>query len=135
MADLVGAIRLPKAAFRAHAGTAVVADILFLRKPRPDEPAGNDSWLALADVLEQQEGEGSICVNRWFADHPEMVLGRHAVTSGPFGELCTSLPCEGDQEGALGSAIGKLPTGIYDGEPEVVDLGQGVTPARYGRTP
>ncbi|QPB24229.1 N-6 DNA methylase [Rhizobium sp. 007] len=122
MADLVGAIRLPEGAFRQDAGTDVVVDILFLRKRRADEPATGDSWLELSEVQENQEGEGPIFVNRWFADHPDMVLGRHAIVSGPYGETYTCLPCESDLEAALGSAIEMLPTGFYDGEPEAVDV-------------
>jgi adenine-specific DNA methylase len=34
MADLAGAIRLPKGSFRADAGTDVVVDILFFQKRR-----------------------------------------------------------------------------------------------------
>ncbi|OWK25543.1 hypothetical protein AJ87_08975 [Rhizobium yanglingense] len=75
-------------------------------------------------MQENQEGEGPIFVNRWFADHPDMVLGRHAIGSGPYGETYTCLPCESDLEAALASAIEMLPTGIYDGEP-TVDFGQG----------
>ncbi|SDN38251.1 helicase-related protein [Ensifer sp. YR511] len=125
MADLVGAIRLPQNAFRQDAGTDVVVDILFLHKRRADAPAGDESWLQLSDVQETQEGMGPILVNRWFADHPDMVLGRHAIVSGPFGEAYTCLAREGDLEAALETAIEMLPKGVYDGEPEAVDLGQG----------
>ena len=37
-ANLLGAIRLPNTAFKANAGTDVVADIIFLQKR--EEPAG-----------------------------------------------------------------------------------------------
>ena len=73
MADLVGAIRLPEGSFRADAGTDVVVDILFFRKRRADEQAGDDRWVDLADASVAGEG-GSVCINRWFTDHPEMVL-------------------------------------------------------------
>ena len=70
MADLVGAIRLPEASFRADAGTDVVVDILFFRKRRADEPVGDDAWLDLAEVRPAVDGEPAIRINRWFADHP-----------------------------------------------------------------
>ena len=44
-ADLIAAIRLPEGAFRADAGTDVVADILFFRKRKPAEPEGDMTWL------------------------------------------------------------------------------------------
>ncbi len=121
MADLVGAIRLPEGSFRADAGTDVVVDLLFFRKRRTGEPAGDDSWLDLADV--QVEGEGGcVRVNRWFAEHPDMVLGRHAITSGPFGETYACLPIGDDLETSLNATIGQLPAGIYAGEASTIDF-------------
>ncbi|MDZ7601084.1 MAG: N-6 DNA methylase, partial [Hoeflea sp.] len=90
-ADLVAAIRLPEGSFRADAGTDVVVDILFFRKRKPGELQGNASWLDLAEVAPASEDGEAIRVNRWFADHPAHVLGRHATTSGPFGETYTCL--------------------------------------------
>ena len=48
-ADFVGAIRLPSDAFKRE-GTAVVTDIVFLRKRAPGEPARHDEpeWLRVA---------------------------------------------------------------------------------------
>ncbi|PYE31981.1 N12 class adenine-specific DNA methylase [Rhizobium sp. PP-WC-1G-195] len=121
MADLVGAIRLPEGSFRADAGTDVVVDLLFFRKRHAHEPAGDDSWLDLADV--ELEGEGdSVRINRWFVDHPELVLGRHAITSGPFGEIYTCQPTDDDLETILKTAIERLPADIYDGEPSTIDF-------------
>ena len=121
MADLVGAIRLPEGSFRADAGTDVVVDILFFRKRHADEPAGDDSWLDLADVGLEGEGD-SVRINRWFVDHPEMVLGRHAITSGSFGETYTCQPTDDDLETILKTAIERLPADIYDGEPSTFEL-------------
>ncbi len=121
MADLVGAIRLPEGSFRADAGTDVVVDILFFRKRRADERAGDSGWLDLADV--QAEGEGdSVRINRWFADHPDMVKGRHAITSGPFGETYTCHPIGDDLETSLKIAISQLPADIYDGDVAPIDF-------------
>ncbi|UWU39061.1 helicase-related protein (plasmid) [Rhizobium sophoriradicis] len=121
MADLVGATRLPEGSFRADAGTDVVVDILFFRKRRGNERAGEDSWLDLADVQAADEG-GSIRINRWFAEHPDMVLGRHALTSGPFGENYTCQPTDDDLETILNATIQRLPADIYDGEPSTIDF-------------
>ncbi|MUZ66346.1 helicase-related protein [Agrobacterium vitis] len=121
MADLSGAIRLPEGSFRADAGTDVVVDILFFRKRRADEHAGDSSWLDLADAKVEGEGD-SVRINRWFADHSDMVLGRHAITSGPFGETYTCLPIGDDLETNLNAAISQLPAGVYDGEPSAIDF-------------
>ncbi|TYR35495.1 N-6 DNA methylase [Mesorhizobium microcysteis] len=120
-ADLVAALRLPEGSFRAEAGTNVVADILFFQKRRPDEADGDMSWLETEDVRPATEDEAPIRVNRWFAQHPDYVLGTHATTSGPFGETYTCLPQPHvDLEQALRASIRLLPDAIYDGEPEAV---------------
>ncbi len=121
-ADLVAAIRLPEGSFRAEAGTNVVVDILFFRKRKPDDAEGDMSWLETDQVRPATEDEGPIRVNRWFAQHPDHVLGIHATTSGPYGETYTCLPQRGvDLEQTIAAAIRLLPEAIYDGEPEAVD--------------
>lgn len=123
MADLVAAIRLPEGSFRADAGTDVGVDLVFFRKRRPDEPEGDVSWLDLEEVRPATEDEGAIRVNRWFAHYPGMVLGTHALTSGPFGETYTCQPKAGeDLDAILTAAINLLPKDLYDGEPEAIGL-------------
>ncbi|OJH52351.1 lactate dehydrogenase [Agrobacterium pusense] len=122
-ADLVAAIRLPEGSFRRDAGTDVVADILFFRKRKAGEPQGDFSWLDLEEVRPAMEDEGAIRVNRWFAQHPEFVLGNHALTSGPFGESYTCRPRAGEApDAALMAAIALLPEDLYDGEPTAIDI-------------
>jgi hypothetical protein len=121
MADLVGAIRLPEGSFRADAGTDVVVDLLFFRKRRAGEQAGDDRWVDLADASVAGEG-GSVRINRWFADHSGMVLGRHAITSGPFGEAYTCRPFDNDLETALNATISQLPADVYDREASTIDF-------------
>ena len=123
-ADLVGAIRLPEGSFRTEAGTDVVVDILFFRKRLDGESAGSNAWLDLAEVRGATEDEGAIRINRYFAEHPEMVLGTHALASGPYGEAYTCLPRAGTDLGeALAAAVLRLPECVYDGEPEAVGPG------------
>jgi len=121
-ADLIAAIRLPEGSFRADAGTNVVVDILFFRKRKAGEPEGEQSWLDTENVRPVTDDEGAIRVNRWFARHPDFVLGTHALTSGPFGETYTCRPRDGeDLDAALSAAVSLLPEDRYDGEPSDID--------------
>ncbi|TIQ41827.1 MAG: lactate dehydrogenase [Mesorhizobium sp.] len=122
-ADLIGAIRLPEGSFRADAGTDVVVDILFFRKRKAGEPEGDLSWLDTEEVRSATEDEGAIRVNRWFAQHPDFVLGTHALASGQFGETYTCLPRKGEDLAAmLSAAVTLLPEALYDGEPTEIDF-------------
>ncbi|CUX71456.1 Putative methylase (fragment) [Agrobacterium sp. NCPPB 925] len=122
-ADLIAAIRLPEGSFRRDAGTDVVVDILFFRKRKPGEPDGDQSWLDVDEIRPATDDEGAIRVNRWFARHPDFVLGIHAVTSAPFGETYTCLPRVGEAlEAALSAAVELLPADLYDGEPTPIDI-------------
>jgi N12 class adenine-specific DNA methylase/adenine-specific DNA methylase len=121
-ADLIAAIRLPEGSFRADAGTDVVVDILFFRKRFLGEPEGDVMWLDVDEVRPANGDDGAIRVNRWFARHPDFVLGTHALISGPYGETYTCQPRSGvDLEQALAATISLLPEAIYDGEPTAID--------------
>ncbi len=122
-ADMIAAIRLPQGSFRRDAGTDVVVDILFFRKRKIGEPEGDQTWLDVDEVRPATDDEGAIRINRWFARHPEFVLGDHALTSGPFGETYTCQSRAGvDLETALNGAISLLPEDLYDGEPTEIDI-------------
>jgi SAM-dependent methyltransferase len=72
-ADFLGAIRLPSDAFKKE-GTAVVTDIVFLRKRSLDEPANHvdPDWLK----TEPTDIEGRLLpINAYFTHHPEQILG------------------------------------------------------------
>jgi len=105
-ADFVGAIRLPSDAFKRE-GTAVVTDIVFLRKRAPGEPArhADTDWLGVAPLaIEGVE----VPVNRYFLNHPEMVLGSWSVKDTLYGEGY-SLISNGDLAGQLKQAVDRLP--------------------------
>ena len=113
MADLVGAIRMPQAAMLAASGTEVVVDLLFFQRRAPGQEPGGAAWDALAEVLPATDGEGALHANRYFAEHPEMVLGTHAWTTSAYGPVYT---CRARGEGlqdALVAAIDRLPHGIH----------------------
>lgn len=113
-ADLVGAIRLPQTAFKENAGTEVVTDVLFLRKREKGEaPKPGIAWQDIRDLA--VEG-GTARVNEYFANHPEMVLGRHALAGTMYRkDELTVLPHEdrGTLEEQFAKAVESLPSGIY----------------------
>ena len=87
--ELLGAIRLPNNAFRANAGTDVVSDIIFLQ--RREAPATElPDWVHVGTTPE------GFTVNRYFIDHPDMVLGTPSAESTQYGRQdYTVAPIEG----------------------------------------
>ena len=117
-AELLGAMRLPNNAFRANAGTDVVSDIIFLQKR--DHPIDTEpEWVHLS------ENDDGFPINSYFADHPEMILGRQSSGSTQYGHQdFTVLPIEGLELGdQLHDAI-KYIRGTYE-EAELPELGEG----------
>ena len=84
-AELLGAIRLPNDTFKAAAGTEVVSDILFLQK-RDRMVDIEPEWVQLGT------NDDGIPLNRYFLDHPDMVLGEMKMVSGPYGPEPTCAP-------------------------------------------
>ena len=84
-AELLGAIRLPNDTFKAAAGTEVVSDILFLQK-RDRMVDIEPDWVQLGT------NDDGIPMNRYFLDHPDMVLGEMKMVSGPYGPEPTCAP-------------------------------------------
>ncbi|MBI5843725.1 MAG: hypothetical protein HZB23_03545 [Deltaproteobacteria bacterium] len=78
-AAFVGGVRLPNTAFAANAGTEVVTDILVFQK-RGDQLAAvdNPSFLETIEIDIIDEGN-TATINKYFAEHPEMVLGTHSM--------------------------------------------------------
>ena len=114
-AELLGAIRLPNNAFKAAAGTEVVSDILFLQK-RDRMVDIEPEWVHLA------ESEDGIQMNRYFLDHPDLVLGEMKMVSGPFGPTPTCEPySDRSLEKLLSEAIRNIHGEItaYDREEEL----------------
>jgi N12 class adenine-specific DNA methylase len=106
-ADFVGAIRLPSDAFKRE-GTAVVTDILFLRKRAPGEPARHVDplWLGIAPLA--IDG-AEVSINRYFLNHPEMVLGQWSRKDTLYGGEGYSVTGNGDLPQQLKQAIQRLP--------------------------
>jgi N12 class adenine-specific DNA methylase len=106
-ADFVGAIRLPSDAFKRE-GTAVVTDIVFLRKRAPGVPANHvdDQWLRIAPL--SIDG-AEVSVNRYFLNHPEMVLGQWSRKDTLYGGEGYSITSNGDLREHLRAATLRLP--------------------------
>ena len=101
-ADLLGAIRLPNNTFKGNAGTEVVSDILILQK-RDRIVDIEPDWVQLGT------DENGILMNRYFVEHPEMILGEMKMVSGRFGPEATCAPYEGaDLAEQLGEAVSNI---------------------------
>ena len=125
-ADFLGAIRLPNNAFKANAGTDVVSDIIFLQKrDRPIEI--EPDWVHTGIWRNPGENADGFAINRYFIDHPEMVLGRQTSESTQYGRQdFTVAPIEGaDLAEQLSGAIRNI-CGTY-AEAELPDLGEDET--------
>ncbi len=86
-AELVGAIRLPSGAFKASAGTDVDSDIIFLQKrPQPIELTADTmpNWVELGQTAD------GLPINNYFAENPDMVLGKMVEGNKLFGREGTS---------------------------------------------
>ena len=129
--ELVAAFRLPTMAFKEHANTEAVTDILlFKRRDVPDFTAGG-SWLALeeASTVLMEKGQSptrqeyvghypttrTAQVNGYFNRHPEAMLGRLQWQSSAHGPV--ALPVFNgslqDLVERLDTLIEQLPEGIY----------------------
>lgn len=111
-AELLGAIRLPNNTFKKNAGAEVTADILFLQK-RDRLIETEPEWLYL------DMDENGITQNRYFVQHPEMVLGEMVLESTQYGLDSTCRPYEeSDLETLLTEAVGNIHAEITEYETE-----------------
>lgn len=84
-ADLLGAIRLPNTAFKANAGASVTTDILFFQK-RDTPPEQMPSW------VETGKNADGLELNRYFVEHPEMILGTMQEVTTQYGKDTACVP-------------------------------------------
>ena len=125
-ADLLGAVRLPNTAFKANAGTEVTSDILFFQK-RDRMVEREPDWVHLS------EDADGIAMNSYFAEHPEQIVGKMEMVSGPYGMESTckpdeSRPFEEQLKEAVGRITGQIDTMELDEELED-ELGRQNIPA------
>lgn len=88
-AELLGAIRLPNNTFTKNAGTEVTADIIFLQKRERFIAEPEVEWLKIGE-------KDGVRMNRYFINHPEMILGEMREISGPFGKETACVAREGE---------------------------------------
>lgn len=123
-AELIGAIRLPNNTFKKNAGTEVTSDIIFLKK-RDKITDIVDDWVELDTT------EDGIKINKYFIDHPEMILGKMEMKPAQFGgmtSVCT--PYENvELEELLGNAIENLNAEIEDYQIDIIDEEETSIPA------
>ena len=117
-AELLGAIRLPNDAFKKNAGAEVVSDIIFLQKR--DRPLD-----IVPEWTQTGQTEDGFSINRYFIDHPEMVLGRQEPESTAHGMDYTVNPIESlELADQLHDAV-KYIRGTYQ-EAELPELGEAI---------
>ena len=95
-------------------------DIVFLRKRDRGEPAHHvdPDWLGVAPL--SIDG-AEVPINRYFINHPKMVLGTWSRKDTLYGGEGYSVTSNGDLLGKLNEAIGRLPR---------FDAGQAAAPRR-----
>lgn len=125
-ADLIGAIRLPNDVFKRNAGTEVTSDIIFMQK-RDRMTDIEPDWVYL------DTDPNGIRINRYFVQHPEMILGEMVMESGRFGIEST---CRAYEDAALSEllseAIQNLHAQIMEYEAEELEEEDASIPADPG---
>lgn len=109
-AELLGAVRLPDNAFKKNAGTEVTSDIIFLQK-RDKLTDIEPEWVNLG------YDSNGIRLNRYFVDHPEMILGNMVMQSSRFGQESACKAREGEELSVLlNIAVSKISAKIVEYE-------------------
>ncbi len=120
-ADLIGAVRLPggkNGAFKDYAGTEATTDIIFLQK------RDNKSVSEMSDVpdwVHIGQTEDGLPINKYFEDHPDMVLGTVIEGNKLYGTGTMVVAEDGaDLKAQLHEAVSKLSAQISDERPRDV---------------
>lgn len=107
-AEFMGAIRMPDTTFKGNAGTAVVADVIFLRKYDVGEAKKENQQFIQAES-KLIEGK-NVIYNSYFQTNPEMMLGTIEL-GGQYTDDEFNL--KGDPELNLEEAIAELGDKIF----------------------
>lgn len=108
-ADFIGAIRLPggkNGAFKDNAGTEVTTDIIFLKKHEGKslaEMSDIPDWVHIGETAD------GLPINKYFEQHPDMVLGTVVEGNKLYGSGTMVVAEDGfDLKSALHEVVGKL---------------------------
>lgn len=108
-ADFIGAIRLPggkNGAFKDNAGTEVTTDIIFLKKHEGKSVAEMSD---IPDWVHIGQTEDGLPINKYFEQHPDMVLGTVVEGNKLHGSGTMVVAEDGfDLRSALHEAVEKL---------------------------
>ena len=90
----------------------MVTDVIFLRKRTAEQEPAGEAWGSLKEISTPQ---GKASINEYFANRPEMILGKSALTGTMYrANEYTVEPIAGaDIEALFSEAINKLPENIY----------------------
>lgn len=104
-ATLLGALRLPKNVFADAAGANATVDLLILEQGQDPSPV----WI---DTTEQTDKNGETYqINRYFAQHPENVLGSMTVEAAFNGKHVHCL-ADGDYQAKVVAAVRAIFKGL-----------------------
>lgn len=114
-AELIGAIRLPDNTFKKNAGTEVTTDIIFLKK-RDKVTDIEDEWVQVDTT------DDGIKMNKYFIEHPQMILGEMQQISTQYGmDYACKAYENGNLEELLEVAIQNLNAEIEDYQIDIED--------------
>lgn len=112
-AHLLGAVRLPNTAFKQNALTEVTTDIVFLQKAKEGEIPSR-AWVEVG-TIQDEATQRDIPLNQYFIDHPDMMLGKMALTGTMYRDDSPTLVASPGEDIATGlaRAIAQLPEGVF----------------------
>lgn len=122
-AKFLGAVRLPREAFKKNAGTEVVTDIIFLQRLNDGEqPDADQKWLDSAErsdlpaSYDNRTGEyRKIHTNQYFIDHPEQIIGVESAAGTMYRKGSYTVEGFGGKldEEKFAEAMNRLPANVY----------------------
>ena len=99
LADMVGAVRLPRGSHRHCAGTDVIMDIVVFRKRCAGEEPGDNTWIETGIY---RDGKTGTAINAYFLSYPEQIQGTLSIGRGMWEEdELTVTPLPGALDGPL----------------------------------
>lgn len=117
--DLVAAIRLPANTFLKEAGTAVVTDLIILRRRIPGEQSElatrlkETKWRDVVRVPDPLGG-GDIPLNEYYAKNPGMIIGKLERSGTMYRGDAPNVTRQEDFEDHLQQSLASIPVRVYE---------------------